>query len=161
MVGTEGESSVTAPTHLVLTLNPTNLLSHTAMISAIGPMTRSCRDLEYFIEVIYAALPWKVDPTIPAIPWVRLDSTGWPEGRARVPGPTFGWAGQTGKLRIGIWKDDGVCMPVKPVRRAMDMVVEKLEKDGRFELVEYTSFKQQEGWELTVSESKRASRLCD
>jgi amidase len=120
-------------------------------------MTRSCRDLEYFIEVIYATQPWKVDPTIPAIPWVRLDNTGWPAARERVPDQPFGWSGENGKLRIGVWKDDGVCMPVKPVRRAMDVVVEKLEKDGRFELVEYTSFQQEEGWELIVSVRQRGT----
>ena len=33
----------------------------------------------------------------------------------------------------------------------MDVVVEKLEKDGRVGSVEYTSFQQEEGWELIVS----------
>lgn len=109
-------------------------------------MTRSVRDLELFITTIQAAEPWRIDATVPAIPWLPVRADGTSAHPVSRP-----WAGTSGKLRIGVWADDGVVMPLAPVRRALDSVVSKLKGAADIELVEYRGFKQVEGWELIVS----------
>jgi amidase len=114
-------------------------------------MARSVRDLDLFITTVYASYPWRRDPNVPFNPWSRVDSSGWPVDRVRTEGAPYGWAGKGGRLRIGVWRDDGIVMPVKPVRRAMDVVIERLRADERFELVDYEGYNQQEGWDIIVS----------
>lgn len=54
-------------------------------------------------------------------------------------------------LRIGVLRDDGVVLPVAPIRRALAYTIEKLEKAGNVQFVEFTPYKSAEAWSLIVS----------
>lgn len=96
-----------------------------------GPMGRHIDDLGMYMRLILATEPWRTDPRVLHMPW------------RDVVLPR--------KLRVGVLRDDGVVRPVKPIRRAIEHVVAKLEKDERFEVVEYAPYKDKEAWDILVS----------
>ncbi|WVQ81627.1 hypothetical protein IAT38_003751 [Cryptococcus sp. DSM 104549] len=101
------------------------------IVGAIGPMGRSIRDLELFINVVLASEPWKLDPSSVRMPWR-------PAEVAFIGGE---------KPKVGVMWEDGVVKPLPPMRRALEYAVEKLKAAG-VEVVEYPAFKQKEGWEI-------------
>ncbi|BEI81396.1 hypothetical protein CcaverHIS002_0205560 [Cutaneotrichosporon cavernicola] len=101
-----------------------------AILGSHGPMGRSARDMETYMRLVSASEPWRVDPTLHVKPWRVVKAK---------PGR---------KLRVGVLRDDGVVLPVAPIRRALDTAVDKLKATGDFEIVEYTPFKSAENWDI-------------
>lgn len=81
-----------------------------AILSSIGPVGRSLRDIELILKVWSAFKPWLHNPTVMAKPWVS------------VPTPK--------QVTIGVLYWDEVVMPHPPVKRALETVVEKLKAAG-------------------------------
>ena len=106
-----------------------------------GPVCRSQRDVYLWLRTLLAEPFWKKDPKI--IP------LGWREATIDGKGLDFkGWSGEGNKIRVGVLRTDGVVRPVKPVRRALDDVVERLKASDKFELVEIEPKYSEEGWQL-------------
>ncbi|WVQ75518.1 hypothetical protein IAR50_005143 [Cryptococcus sp. DSM 104548] len=105
-----------------------------AIPGAFGPMGRSARDMELFVQTVLQAEPWKTDPTQVGMPW--------------LPGG-FKWMGGE-RPRVGVMWDDGVVVPQPPIQRALKTAVEKLKKAG-FEVVDFEPFRAAESWELISS----------
>lgn len=86
-----------------------------AILSTIGPIGRSLRDLELILKVWNAFEPWLYDPAVMAKTWEP------------VPVPK--------KVTIGVIYWDEVVMPHPPICKAMKAAVEKLKAaghEGRF-----------------------------
>lgn len=81
-----------------------------AILSSIGPVGRSLRDIELIVKVWNAFKPWLYDPAVMAKTWVS------------VPTPK--------KVTIGVMYWDEVVMPHPPIKRALQTVVEKLKAAG-------------------------------
>jgi amidase len=81
-----------------------------AILSSIGPVGRSLRDIELMLKVWNAFEPWLYDPMVVAKKWEP------------VPVPA--------KATIGVMYWDEVVMPHPPVKRALRSVVEKLQAAG-------------------------------
>lgn len=60
------------------------------------------------------------------------------------------WKGTSGKLRIGIVRDDGVVRPLAPVRRALEVTIAELEKREDIELVEFSLPDSEKNWKTIV-----------
>lgn len=60
------------------------------------------------------------------------------------------WSGSNGRIRVGVMWHDGVVLPQPPIRRALKTLVDVLEDDAAFEIVEYKPFKHFEAGELAV-----------
>ncbi|GMK54264.1 hypothetical protein CspeluHIS016_0108500 [Cutaneotrichosporon spelunceum] len=100
-----------------------------AILGSHGPMGRSARDMEMYMRLVAASEPWRVDPTLHVKPWREV-------------------ASMQRKLRVGVLRDDGVVLPVAPIRRALETAVDKLKAAGDFEILEYTPFKSAENWDI-------------
>ena len=81
-----------------------------SILSTIGPVGRSLRDIELICKVLNAAEPWLYDPAVMAKKWESVD----------VPK----------KASIGVMYWDEVVMPHPPVQRALKTTVEKLKAAG-------------------------------
>lgn len=81
-----------------------------AIGSVNGPMSRSLSALRILASAVIDAEPWHLDPKMVPLPWrdVKLPQ----------------------RLSFGLIRDDGVVRPNPPVRRAIDMTVEALRKQG-------------------------------
>ncbi|KLT42912.1 amidase [Cutaneotrichosporon oleaginosum] len=91
-----------------------------------GPMARSAEDLEMYMKLIADSEPWRRDPSLVVKPWTPVRSA---------------------KLRVGVLWDDGVVAPVVPMRRGLEMTVDKLRAAGH-EVVTYKPYKSEEAWEV-------------
>lgn len=121
----------------------------TRIAGAIGPVAHSLQDLDLFYRVLFASPTWKHD--------VKLVPLGWREADKNGKGIGFeGWSGSGNKLRIGVMWDDGVVRPVKPIRRAMQAMVDKLKARNDVEVVDFPAELFEEAWKLTV----RPTALC-
>jgi amidase len=86
-----------------------------AIISSLGPLTRSARDLALFMDAVLAGQPWLIEPAALEIPW-RPFST---EGQDR-----------TDTLSVAILWDDGVVHPHPPITHALAEAEAALIKAG-------------------------------
>ena len=105
-----------------------------SILGTCGPMGRSVRDLELFIDTILAASPWNTDPACVKMPWRK--------------GEVVFKGGET--PRVGVMWDDGVVRPQPPMRRALAVAVMKL-RAADIEVVDYAPYKSAEAWEIIVS----------
>ncbi|ODV91806.1 hypothetical protein CANCADRAFT_30132 [Tortispora caseinolytica NRRL Y-17796] len=80
------------------------------LLPSIGPFTQSADDLELYMKTVTDGKPWEVDCTIPIMPWRKVETPK--------------------SLTIGVMKEDGIVYPLKPVFRALDHAIKKLEKAG-------------------------------
>jgi len=87
-----------------------------AVVSVNGPMSKSLEDIQLFSKSVIESEPWLVDPKCLPIPW-------------RVVEPPK-------KLKIAVVRHDGLVMPTPPVKRALEVTVEKLRAAGH-EVVEW------------------------
>lgn len=119
-----------------------------AILSAIGPVGRSLRDLELILKIWNAFEPWNYDPVVVPMKWQP------------VPVPD--------KVTVGVMYWDKVVMPHPPVQRAMRTVVEKLKLAGHegraicyaqrswtctnkhVTVIEFQPYKHEEAWDLAV-----------
>ena len=90
--------------------NTLGFTGQTGILSSIGPVGRSLRDIELMLNVWSAFEPWLYDPAVMAKKWQP------------VPVPP--------QPVIGVMYWDEVVMPHPPVRRALSGVVEKLKAAG-------------------------------
>lgn len=114
-----------------------------------GPVAHSVRDLQLFFETLYSGRPWLNDISLVNLPWRQVDDEGKGLGYDR-------WQGTNGRLRIGIVREDGVVRPVRPIHRAMDLMVKALTSHGKAEVVEYDCKGWDAAWDITVTICPRA-----
>lgn len=81
-----------------------------SILSTIGPVGRSLRDIELMCKILNAAEPWLYDPAVMAKKWEPVE----------VPK----------KATIGVMYWDEVVMPHPPIQRALKTTVEKLKAAG-------------------------------
>jgi amidase len=90
-----------------------------SILSTIGPVGRSLRDLELILKVWNASEPWLVDPAVVPKLWEA------------VRPPT--------RATIGVMYWDEVVMPHPPMQRVLKAAVEKLRlagHEGEFRLLD-------------------------
>ncbi|KAH7119185.1 acetamidase [Dactylonectria macrodidyma] len=90
---------------------------------SIGPMCRSLRDLDLFMNSVLAAKPHLADPKVVPFPWTGLKT---PMNRP---------------LKIGIINNDGFIEPQPPVKRAISWARKLLSDPKHADLVEVKEFK--------------------
>ena len=83
-----------------------------SVLSVVGPLATTVEALRLVTKSLLETEPWLHDPLVHEIPW-RQDQAELPK-----------------KLSFGVIKTDGVVRCSPPVRRAIDTLVEKLEKAG-------------------------------
>ncbi|KAL6413078.1 putative amidase [Ilyonectria robusta] len=93
------------------------------ILCSTGPMCRSLRDMDFFMNGILAAKPYLVDPKVVPLPWTGLKT---PLNK---------------RLKIGIINNDGFIEPQPPVKRAMAWAKELLADPKHAELIEVKEFK--------------------
>jgi amidase len=94
----------------------------------VGPICRSARDNYYFHKVVIDAEPWRIDPSVVALPWREL------------PLPN--------KITVGIFSWDQVCMPHPPITAAIKILKQKLESHPDFEVVDWEPYDHDRGYEI-------------
>lgn len=82
------------------------------VLSVVGPLATTVGGLKLVTKSLLETKPWLHDPLVHEIPW-RQEQAELPK-----------------KLAFGVIKTDGVVRCNPPVRRAIDTLVEKLEKAG-------------------------------
>lgn len=101
------------------------------VLCSTGPMCRSLRDLNRFMEVIIGDQPHLLDPRLIPLPWTGLKT------------PT------NSRLKIGIVSNDGFIEPQPPVKRAIAWAKKCLSNSKYAEHVEikdFTPFGAKEAW---------------
>ncbi|KIX08496.1 uncharacterized protein Z518_03152 [Rhinocladiella mackenziei CBS 650.93] len=93
-----------------------------------GPICKSARDGEYFMKTVLETAPWVREPSVVPIPWRQMSM---PE-----------------KITIGLYIDDGSVMPHPPITHALKALKTKLEEDPKFEVVEWTPYQHDVGYDL-------------
>ncbi|KAI9818939.1 MAG: Acetamidase [Pycnora praestabilis] len=94
-----------------------------SILSVVGPLAQTVRGLRLVVKSLLSQSPWLHDPLVHEMPWrdehekMIMDFIG----------PQHGGAG---KLSFGVMKHDGIVAPHPPVRRAIETVVQVLEKLG-------------------------------
>ncbi|KAJ7102717.1 amidase signature domain-containing protein [Mycena epipterygia] len=115
-------------------IGSTTLFGADSIVSTFGPLCRSLRDINLWFSVVLGSKPWLHEYNIVPIPWT-------------IPmAPT--WSGSNGRIRVGVMWHDDVVLPQSPIRRALKTLVDVLENDSTFEIVEYKPFKHFEAGEL-------------
>ncbi|KAL4892481.1 amidase signature domain-containing protein [Aspergillus ambiguus] len=82
--------------------------------SVVGPMARSLFSLTEVTKSVIDSEPWAFDPRCVPIPW----RSGMYQDMLSRP------------LTIGLITDDGVVRPHPPIRRALQLLAEKLQRQG-------------------------------
>ncbi len=90
--------------------NTLSFTGQTAILSSIGPVGRSLRDIELILKVWNSFEPWLYDPAVMGKKWDA------------IPTPK--------KVTIGVMYWDEVVMPHPPVQRALKEAVERLKAAG-------------------------------
>lgn len=83
--------------------------------AVFSPMARTLDDLTYFTKSFIGMKPWEVDYSVHPIPW-RDD--------------TYTSISDKKPLRVGFMVSDGVCPPSPAIKRALDLTVSALKKQG-------------------------------
>ncbi|KAM0751544.1 amidase [Meredithblackwellia eburnea MCA 4105] len=107
-----------------------------SILGVIGPLTHSLRDVELFMDVVlsHRSAPWVVDPSYLPLPW-RGPSQLSLDKKSRK------------KIKVGVMWTDGEVRPTRPIRRAMEGLVQKLkENEEEFEVVEFQPYKSRDAW---------------
>ncbi|KAI3406710.2 hypothetical protein KGF56_000556 [Candida oxycetoniae] len=90
-----------------------------SILSVTGPLSRSLETIDLVMKTIIDSKPWLIDPTLAPIEWKHTKQD---------------------KFRIGIMVSDNIVNPSPPVKRALNIVQEKLSELGNFELVPFEPF---------------------
>jgi len=91
-----------------------------SVLSVVGPLATSADALKLIMQSLLSTKPWLHDPLVHEIPW-RADAelaVSDPFQRASTP------------LSFGVMRHDGSCAATPPVARAVDTVVQALQKLG-------------------------------
>lgn len=102
----------------------TSLDGQNTVLSAVGPLATSARDMRLVMRSLLSTKPWLFDPLVVELPY-RDEA----ENEARKLA--------TDQLVFGIMAHDGAVTPHPPVARAMEIVRSTIEKMGH-KVVEWT-----------------------
>lgn len=91
-------------------------------VSVVGPISTSVGGLRLAMKGILSQEPWFHDPLVHELPW-RDEHVKLVQNLVRA-------AEGQGRLVFGLLKNDGVCTPTPPVRRAIDIVTHTVQKLG-------------------------------
>ncbi|RCK59078.1 hypothetical protein Cantr_07061 [Candida viswanathii] len=100
-------------------------LGSESILSVTGPVSRSISLVDLVMKTIIGAEPWSIDPTLASIEWKEEPKK---------------------KYRVGILLSDGIVTPTPPVKRALDIVKEKLK--GEIELVPFEPYHHEKSAEI-------------
>ncbi|MCJ1281824.1 Acetamidase [Xylographa opegraphella] len=93
------------------------------VLSVVGPLSSTVGGLRLAMKSLLSQQPWLHDPLVHEIPWRE-------EQEQQIFDLISPGTSGKGGLTFGIIESDGVVTPHPPVRRAMKMVVEALERLG-------------------------------
>ena len=93
------------------------------VLCSTGPMCRSLRDMDFFMNVVLATKPFRLDPRLVPIPWTGLSSP------AKRP------------LKFGLMFNDGVIQPQPPVQKAMEWARSQLSDPKHADIVQVKKFR--------------------
>lgn len=99
----------------------TSMAGQEGIPSVFSPMTRTLNDLTYFTQALIEMKPWQYDTTVHPIEWRKHEQE----------------AVKQKKLRVGIFRTDGVVPPTPAIARAVEETAKALEAAGH-ELVDVT-----------------------
>ncbi|TQV94435.1 amidase [Cordyceps javanica] len=105
-----------------------------SITAVAGPIARSVRDLDLFMQVTSDARPWLREPLL-TMPWrTRLESSS----------PLAG--GQGSKLKVGVMRWDEVVMPHPCITRVLDETAEKLRQAGH-QVIDFKPYNHKRAWD--------------
>lgn len=93
----------------------TTMPGNQGIISTAGPLCRSLRDLELCTEIMITNTANNNPYSTPPLPWRTIK--------------------ERRKIRLGVLWNDGVSLPITPIRRAMEVTIEKLSKIDSIDFV--------------------------
>ncbi|KAF1953712.1 amidase [Byssothecium circinans] len=108
----------------------TSMDGQNSILSVVGPLATTAGSLRLAVKTLLSSQPWLYDPLVHEIPW-RDDQYREIRELANTVGSQ-----SKGRLCFGILKTDGIVNPHPPIRRAIDLLVNALEKAGH-EVVEW------------------------
>ncbi|KAM3413635.1 hypothetical protein BST61_g10329 [Cercospora zeina] len=94
------------------------------VLGSIGPMARTLRDIDLFMQIVIGSKQYLHDPRIIPLPWTGL-STPLPNK----------------PIKVGVMLNDGVITPQPPVLRALEWAQERLSKDANFILKPFRPYR--------------------
>ncbi|GIZ49108.1 hypothetical protein CKM354_001214700 [Cercospora kikuchii] len=115
------------PTSYTVTMKdmiPIGFPAELNVLCSIGPMSRTLRDVELFMQIVVGSKQYLHDPRIIPFPWTGLSTP-----RPNQP------------IKIGIMLNDGVITPQPPVLRALEWAQERLGKDSNFVLKPFKPYR--------------------
>ncbi|KAK5994234.1 Acetamidase [Cladobotryum mycophilum] len=115
----------------------TSMEGQESIPSVIGPLATTIRSLKFVFKALMSREPWKYDPLVIEIPWRDEQAK------------QLSKVGSGKKLAFGVLRKDDLVFPNPPIRRALDMVVEALEKAGH-DVIEWTPPSHSRGAEISL-----------
>ncbi|KAF2091676.1 putative general amidase GmdA [Saccharata proteae CBS 121410] len=97
------------------------------ILSVVGPLAASVPSLTLAVKALLSKQPWLGDPLVHEIPW-RSDQE---QQVLDIVG-----SGKPGKLSFGVLRHDGLAAVTPPVKRAIEITVQTLQKLGH-EVIEW------------------------
>lgn len=97
-----------------------SMAGQNSVLSVVGPLATTARSLTYVTKAILLKEPWMFDPAVHEIPWR--------ESKEQELWNTV--KGSQGGLSFGVMRRDDLVTPQPPVARAIQMVVDAVEKAG-------------------------------
>lgn len=97
-----------------------SMAGQNSVISVVGPLATTARSLRFITKSILSKEPWQFDPAVVEIPWRESkEEELWNTVNSSL-----------GQLSFGVMKTDNLVNPQPPVARAVQMVVDAVEKAG-------------------------------
>jgi len=92
------------------------------VLSVVGPLSHSVASLRLATKSLLSQQPWLHDPSVHELPW-RAEQEEAVLNLIRAKETP-------GQLAFGIFKDDGAVTPHPPVKRAMEIITETIQRLG-------------------------------
>lgn len=92
------------------------------IMSVVGPLSHSAASLRLATKALLSQQPWLHDPFVLELPWRDEQEEAVLKLIRAQESP--------GQLAFGILKDDGTVTPHPPVKRAMEMVTQTIQRLG-------------------------------
>lgn len=105
-----------------------------AIKGVIGPLSTSLEGLKLLIKTVLDRKPWLCEP--------GLSAMGWRDMSTALVGR---------KLKVAVMREDDVVRPHPPVARALENMVQSLQKSDKIELVEWKPWKHDLAWAIISS----------
>ncbi|KAL8654945.1 MAG: hypothetical protein Q9210_001188 [Variospora velana] len=103
----------------------------------LGPLSTSLEGIDIFMKTVLTSRPWTLDPSLVPIPW-RNDT-----GQLQEDGGS--------SLKIAVMWSDDIVTPHPSVRRALEMMVERLKMIHDVEVVNWKPYDHKRAWEIIAS----------